>query len=352
MGNLSQPPVVPIRSVAAAPLSTPGAVPRLLLGVFLTLAAAALVACGGGPDDAAPNTDGGGTPAAEDPAVSDAVAPAVRVVATNVHTAWLADRIGGDPVAVESLMPAGADPGSFIPEPERIVELASPEVDLVLAHGADYETWMQIASLPEDKVHTLTDGLDLLVLHGRTHSHGPGGEHSHVGQDPRTFTDPALVAEQGRAVLALLTAAAPPLAAELDARGTALQGELTALAEAFAAVGEGIAAAPIRLAQNHPSFHYLARRLGAPIETFDLNPNRPPADSEVAAVAAWIDGAGGRHALLWDRTPAPEVVSALPETLEHRTLDPLDGSTGGDYDYLGQARANLQTLQKLVDGGP
>lgn len=287
------------------------------------------------------------TPDAPSP---DVAAPpeALDVVATSFPAAWLAERIGGDAVVVENVLPVGED-APFWQAPADVIARAQA-ADLIVANGASYEKWMAMAALPEDRVVRSADGLDLLVVQGVTHSHGRYGKHSHTGTDPHTFGAPNLYLAQARVVHAALVHAIPAQQEGLDARLAGLTGELEALdGELEAALAPAVG---LSLASSHPAFEYVERRYGLSIQAFELDPEEPAGPEVIAAVETWAATADPAI-LLWESEPTPAVLAVLPDGIRHVTIDPLEqpGVTGS-YDYLAQARANVEVYRALFTEEP
>lgn len=303
---------------------------HLLATIGVGLAASLLAACGGDPSPAANETP--------------TAAPARLAVSTLSYPAdWLVARLGGDRVTTTCVLPAGEDAPFWNPPAEVIAGLAS--ADLIVKSGASYEKWTDTASLPAEKVIDASRGLSLIEIEGVTHSHGPGGEHSHAGVDPHVWSDPLLYLQQAEAIHAALVAASPDGAPTFDANLAALRAELEALDRELAE-----ATAPAKamaLAANHPSFNYLARRYELTIETFHLDPEAAPADAEVRKLEAWLAASGGSAVLIWESPPMDAVRAALPAGVRQVVVDPLEQPQDGVYDYLSQARANLPTWKSL-----
>ena len=64
---------------------------------------------------------------------------------------------------------------------------------------------------------------------GFTHSHGPGGEHSHTGTAFTTWLDPLLALQQAKASRDALIKQRPGLAQEFSENFVALQQEVEAM---------------------------------------------------------------------------------------------------------------------------
>ena len=297
-----------------------------------------LVACSGDP---ANQSEAPSDTATETEAEAEAAAelPTITVAALSNPAAWLVERLGGDRVTVNQVLPAGEDPRFWRPPAEVIVELQN--ADLIVMNGAGYEAWTGQANLPLSRLIESAADLDLIETVGRTHSHGDGGEHSHAGLDPHTWLDPDLYLEQARRVDEALR----QQGVETDGLA-ALESDLTALAGDLETV-----LGPLEnraLAANHPSFAYFARRFGLAIETIDLDPQGPGAE-HVAALESWVAGVGeGEAILFWIEEPAESVKTDLGEGVLHVVLDPLEQPAAGRYDYLEQMRGNVLRLEQLL----
>jgi zinc transport system substrate-binding protein len=262
----------------------------------------------------------------------------VRSLSFPAH--WLVERIGGEHVQVRNLLPVGQDAGHWRPEAELIAGLA--QADLIVGNGAGYEAWTATATLPQDKLVLTAQGLDPIRAESTTHSHGE--------VDPHTWGSPRVYAQQAEALSVALGRLDPGHAASYTQAASGLAQELAELGERYAAVFER--AGEPGLACNHPSYRYLARQLSLEIEPFDLDPARAPDEEVIAALTAWAEGHDA-PVLFWEAVPTSEVKAALPSGIRHAFLDPLEQPrAGASYDYLGQARANLLTLEQLFPAAP
>jgi zinc transport system substrate-binding protein len=266
----------------------------------------------------------------------------VRTVSHPAH--WLTTRIASDRTHVVNILPEGAHAASWQPDAELVASLA--DVDLIVANGAGYEAWMATAALPEDRVVHTAQGLELISLEQSTHSHGAEGEHSHAGTAPHTWGDPNAFIQQARTLGRALAAVESGDRAATESRVRRVDADLRALAASLA--GQASALREVRFASNQAAFNYLSRRLGMDIHAFDLSPNQEPTKEALSAVNIWIgEDPQKRTVLLWEQAPSDAVKAALPEQLDHVLLDPLEGPRGAPYDYLVQAKANVEVLRGL-----
>ena len=101
----------------------------------------------------------------------------LQILSTNYPSHDLALRIAPPGTEMRCLLPPGKSAAHWKPSPEQISELA--EADLILAQGMGYETWLDLASLPSDRLVLTAADIEPVLLASSTHSHGEDGEHSH-----------------------------------------------------------------------------------------------------------------------------------------------------------------------------
>ncbi len=290
-----------------------------------------------------PGGEPGESASAETETASAESVAKVHVVSTVAPLEWLVRRIGGDTVESRLLPPVGVAPEAFAPTPEQILEAA--EAELIVANGAGLEGWMATATLPESRLVRTAEGLDLIETQGQTHSHGAGGEHSHAATDAYTFTDPGLLAQQGARVLEALSRIRPEESEGFAQRYGAVRADLESLASEYKAVLDRLGDAPVLATAGH--FAYLARLGDVELRPVALGANARPSGHDLGHLRAALED--GAIVILWSEAPAEEVLDTLPEQLTVVVLDPVSlPSTGGEYDYLALARANLDELEAAI----
>ncbi|MCG8459995.1 MAG: metal ABC transporter substrate-binding protein [Holophagales bacterium] len=336
-----------------------------LIGSLAILLPMLVAGCGGEPAGH-PSPDGAVETASADQDAGSREAveslPRPTVAATCAPMAWLVRRLAGERVELLEVLPPEADPRTWTAPAEVLVALQG--ADLIVAQGAGYEAFLTTASLPRSRMVASTEGMDLLQLRSRTHSHGPGGEHSHAGDDPHTWISPRRMAEQASRVTDALVRLHPEHEAEIRQRSGALDRELdeldAALAEALAPAA-GAAGGSWALATNHPSYAYLAADHELELRSFDLDPASPPPGEVLDALADWAtrSSAEGRAPVLfWESEPDTGVRQGIEEAIRgarQAVLLPLERPIAIEgeprYDYFEQARINLETLGALFTAG-
>lgn len=295
------------------------------------------LACG----DAAP------TPAA--PADADG---RPTIYATAYPVAWLAERLVGDAADVVCPVPADADPIFW--EPAREDLRAYRSADLVVANGAEFAKWLERASLPESRLVRSADGFADEFLHfdETTHSHGPGGEHTHAGIDGHTWMDPELFARQAGAIAAALTARFPALAADVARNRAALVADLERLLEDWRALAPRLA--EVGLICSHPAYDYLWRRLGLAATNLDLDPDALLGARARAALSAAL-APDRRNVLIWEAEPGSATRTALEREfgVASVTVSPVEvlprAAREAGLDWLSIQRAQLAALAAAVE---
>ena len=148
------------------------------------------------------------------------------VVPTNYPLMFFIERIAGDLVAIEWIVPEGVDPGNWQPTADDVAGMNS--ADLVVLNGAGYEPWLDTVSLSPGAIVDTSAGFKdrLIKVKSRVHSHGPDGSHSHTGTATHTWLDPDLAIMQADAIREALSKLLPSEQDAFQANFGALRREL------------------------------------------------------------------------------------------------------------------------------
>jgi zinc transport system substrate-binding protein len=186
----------------------------------------------------------------------------LQVVVSVLPQQYLVERIGGERVAVLTLVQPGDNEATYSPGPATLAALDGARLWFTM--GVPFEdAWLGriTRDRPGMEVVPLADGLPLrrteasLVAMGRDHGHDHAGT-----PDPHTWTDPRLMAHMAERAGASLGRLDPAGADAYAARAMALREELLALHEELAAT-----LAPVRgraFIVFHPSWGYFADAYG------------------------------------------------------------------------------------------
>jgi len=275
------------------------------------------------------------------------------VMATFFPTFDFTRRIAGDAAAVELPLPADADPIFFRPDRELLQRYQ--QADLIVVNGAEFEKWVQTASLPKARtVDTAAGFADRFVTYeGTTHSHGDAGEHTHEGVDGHTWLDPMNAADQAEAIYEALAELLPGRAEQMQQNAQTLQQDLEALHNRMLQLAPRLEA--VTLLANHPAYNYLAERYGLDIINLDLNPDTPLSEDDLAAVETALQEAGpGFRVMLWEGEPVEDAAERLRQQLAVRSVyfspaEMVDNPQQASF--IDIMNSNIDRLQAAIPGG-
>lgn len=266
-----------------------------------------------------------------------------QVLVANYPLQYFAQRIGGDAVEVRFPAPKDEDPAFWQPDDAAIA--AYQNASLIVMNGATYSKWADKVTLPESKVvdtsaafaNTLIPVTDVV-----THSHGPGGEHSHSGIAFTTWIDFKQASLQAQAVHDALVKLVPAAKEAMDKNAEALMDELDTLDNRMMALSRRLVDQP--LVASHPVYHYLARRYGMNLRSLLWEPQTVPDDQAMAELNALLATHRARW-MIWEGEPAQESVQKLQMVgLRSVVFDPC-GNVPDSGDFMSVMEANVKALE-------
>jgi zinc transport system substrate-binding protein len=245
--------------------------------------------------------------------------------------AWVAERVGGEQVAVTGLTDPGVEPHDLEPTFARTVAIARADL-VVVEHGFQPAIDEAVAQTAEGRV---LDTTDVAPLHGDD------------VKDPHFWLDPVLLADVGDAVAADLSELDPPHAATYAANAAALRRDLTDLDAEFTS---GLADCERQvIVSSHDAFGYWSRYGIEVAPVAGLTPDAEPTPAGLARLQGLIREEG-ITTVFSERLASPRLTDSLAHDLGLRTavLDPVEGLTSDDEsaDYLSLMHDNLAALQE------
>lgn len=301
----------------------------------------------------------------------------LKVTASFYPMQFLAERIGGEHVAVTSLTKPGVEPHDLELTPRQIGSIS--ESDYVL-----YLKGIQPAvddAIQQSGVKNTVDAATLTTLenHGAEvsgHDHGHEGEEEHAdehghegeeaheehsegdghnhgeegGADPHIWLDPVKYAEVAKGVGKSLEKADPDHAADYRKNTEALVGELDKLNTAYEAGLKNTATKTF--ITTHSAFGYLAERYGLTQQGIaGIDPEAEPTPARIQELHTIAEKEKATtvffETLASDRTAK---TLAKDTGLKTDVLDPLEGITKKSQgaDYIEVMESNLTALQKAL----
>ncbi len=269
------------------------------------------------------------------------------IYTVNYPLQYFAQRIGDDAVEVELPVPAGVDPAFWKPDTQSI--LALQRADLILLNGAGYAKWLDKVSLPGHKLVDTSAGFRdryIEVQTGVSHSHGPGGEHSHAGTAFTTWLDFGQAVEQARAVKDALTRLNPLQEKTFATRFAALERDLNNLNSELQAI---VAQSPSKpLLASHPVYQYLVRRYSLDLQSVLWEPDSMPPDSEWQSLEALLAEHPARW-MLWEARPTAEITEHLIQSgVQVAVFDPC-ANRPPQGDFLSVMSDNIANLKPVFE---
>lgn len=178
----------------------------------------------------------------------------LRVFVSILPEEFLAARIGGNRVRVETLVQPGHNMHTYAPTPLQMARLAKAQVYFRI--GVPFETPLLAKlqrTVPDLKIVDLQEGIDLLRLEEPDEEH-----HGHDGEmDPHTWLDPNLALKQAQHMHATLTALDPAGREEYDRNLARLTDDLQELDQTLRSILQPFAGQTIYV--FHPAYGYFCR---------------------------------------------------------------------------------------------
>jgi zinc transport system substrate-binding protein len=267
-----------------------------------------------------------------------------QVLTANYPLQYFAQRIAGDVADVRFLAPKDEDPAFWQPDDAAIG--AFQNADLILMNGAMYSKWADKVTLPESKVVDTSAAFAnnfIIVQSAATHSHGPGGEHSHSGTAFTTWIDFKQAALQARAVHDALITLVPDAKEAMQKNFAALKDDLDELNDRMSALSRRLAQHP--LVASHPVYQYLSRRYGMNLQSVLWEPETVPDEKAIDDLKGILAGHRARW-MIWEAEPAKESVEKLAALgLQSVVFDPC-GNVPDSGDFMTVMKANVEAMEK------
>ncbi|MFN8484982.1 MAG: zinc ABC transporter substrate-binding protein [Anaerolineae bacterium] len=263
------------------------------------------------------------------------------VVATTTIIADMAQNVAGDNAEVVSLLPRGADPHTFQPNPRDSQTLARAAV--ILENGAGFESWLNKlveSSGTQAKRVAVSNGAKLLTMDAQGHESAAPGD----GRvDPHLWLDVAngmLYVENIRDALA---AADPAHADSYRANAARYLDELKALDNSIVQQVGSIPRERRKLVTNHDTFGYFAARYGFDVVGAvipSLSPEAQPSAQDIARLVETVRQTGV-GAVFAENTVSPRLAEQIARDSGAQVVGTLytdslgeSGSAGDSYSKM------------------
>lgn len=285
----------------------------------------------------------------------------LNVIASFYPMQFLAERIGGDHVSVETLTSPGTEPHDLELDAKQTGRLSEAGM-IVYLKGLQPAVDEAIDQSGAENVAEATEFTKLTEAgddhddhdHGDDDDHGHDDDgdhddHDHGPLDPHVWLDPVKYAEVAEGVGKAMAKADPDNATDYADNTSALAKELRALDKEFSA---GLKDTETRtFVTTHAAFGYLADRYDLDEEPVALDPEADPSPARMKELHSVVRKEKV-NTVFFEQIASDRTVKSLASDLKLKTdvLDPVEGITkkSRGKNYLEVMRANLAALQKAL----
>ncbi len=292
----------------------------------------------------------------------------LRVVATTNILADIVAQVSGDKIELVELVPTGADPHSFEPRPQDLIELNRAHVIFVNGLGLEEGLEPILDSLDGGGVTlSVNDGVEPLAMadhddvddHAAEDDHGDEDDHAtahdeeghnHEAGDPHTWFSVDAVKQWVVNIEQALSTLDPENQATYAANAAAYRAELDALDAELAAMVAPLPVERRKLITDHESFGYLADAYGFEVVGTIIPSLSTLASPSAAQLAALLDQVEeeGVPALFVGTTVSPNLAEQLANdagiTVVTLYTGSLSDESGPAASYLELMRHNMGVI--------
>ncbi|PTL39978.1 metal ABC transporter solute-binding protein, Zn/Mn family [Alkalicoccus saliphilus] len=334
---------------------------------FAILAAAFLTACGAENEENNQPENNAANNESEENAAQGASEDLVTIKTTLFPLEDFAEKIGGDAVEVENIVPLGADAHTFEPSSNQVIEIS--EADLFIYNGAGYEGFVEqikdTASSQDVEMLEGSEGIDLISYdhghddnnhgnddnddHGHSNNENDHGHEDSQGEgDPHVWLDPERAGELAENIKEALIDLRPEEEEQFTANYEELVSELEDLHEQYS---ETLADTnKDTIVVSHAGYGYWEEQYDIQQHGIaGLSPENEPSIQQLEETIQLMEDQDLNYVLFEQNIPAniAETVrdEAGAEALELHNLEALtEEDVENGEDYFSLMEKNLETL--------
>lgn len=280
---------------------------------------------------------------------SPCLAETLRVVTSFSILADMTREIGGDAVAVQSLVGPNQDMHGFTPTPGDIKELANAQ--LIIVNGLGFEGWLRravTASGTKAKVIEATVGITPLAIDESDHDHHH--DHDHAAFDPHAWQDVSLARVYAKNIATALQAALPEQATIIATRAKTYDTKLADLDKEIKDSFAAISPDRRKVITHHDAFGYFAKAYGIEFHSpLGIGTANAAKASDIIALQRQIK-AEGIKAVFLENFGSPKLMQQLAQDtgVELGGIlygDALSDASGPAANYIAMIRHNATAIQ-------
>jgi len=273
----------------------------------------------------------------------------IEVVTTTTDLRSLTEAVGGERVAVASLVPAGMDAEEYQPKPQDALRLKTARAFVRV--GLDYDLWADrlLLAMPNETIRRGGAGYvdasySIATLEVRGMSVGPGDGHAHGNGNPHYWLDPHNAEVITATIAAVLSRIDPESAGTYEANRAAFLARLNDKRTEWESK-----LAPLRgmpLVAYHNSWPYFARRFRLDFVGFiEVKPGVPPSPGHLAGIVRLMKERGAKIVVREPHEPQRDVAFVAEKAgAKVATLAGSVGALPRATDYIALFDANIDAL--------
>lgn len=271
----------------------------------------------------------------------------LTVYTVNYPLTYFAERIGGEHVNVVFPAPPDIDPAFWTPDTETVRKYQ--QADLIILNGAGYEKWTKKVSLPMLRTVDTSKAFKNNLIHietNVTHSHGPGGDHSHGGTAFTTWLDFSQAVLQAEAIYKALSRKAPDYKTNFTENLEVLKKDLLELDEQMAAMNVKKSGLP--LVGSHPVYQYMARRYNLNLKMVMWEPDADPSETQWKHLQGLVK-AHPAEWMIWEGEPLPGSAKRLQDmNIQSQVFSPCFARPH-QGNFLTVMQQNIKNMEIIFD---
>ncbi len=279
---------------------------------------------------------------------------------------YFAERIGGDSVKVESIIPPGSDGHTYEPTTKELVKVS--EADLLIYNGAGFEGFINKAKKSLEKqdvtflnasAHITEENSEHDEEHGEGHEDGheedahEHGDHESGEIDPHLWLDPVYAIEMSHRIKDEMINQHPEKKEEFEKNFDVLKKDLEELDGKFKEIAENSDRKEFIVA--HSAYGNWEDRYGLEqTSVAGISPSHEPSQKETQKIIQYARENNISYIIL-EKNISSRIAEMIQKevgadvlylsNLESLTEDQIEA----DEDYFSIMEENLQTLEKALD---
>lgn len=275
-------------------------------------------------------------------------------VYTSFYTMYdFANKIGGDRIKLQNLVPSGTEPHDWEPTPKMIASIE--KADVLIYNGAGMEAWVEdmLNTINNKKLIVVEASKDIKLLEGDHDEHDEGHEHEDLRYDPHVWLDPMNAKKQMEAIKKAFAMVDPNNAEYYEKNYEENAKKLDELDKEFRDKLSGFAKRDIIVA--HKAFGYLCNAYGLKQVAIEgLNSESEPTPARMAEIIKFARN-NDIKVIFFEELISPKVANTIAKEIGARTdvLNPLEGLKEDDIasgkEYFSVMRDNLEALKKALN---